>query len=71
LRHFNLSPRLARGFSLLSAYQKATTKIVVADFILPLILQTLGQACFCDLLASQFTKKRPPLPSSGVKLLLF
>ena len=34
-------PRLARGFSLLSAYQKATTKTVVANFILPLILQTL------------------------------
>jgi hypothetical protein len=30
--------------SLSSAYQKATTKIVVANFILPLILQTLGDA---------------------------
>ena len=29
----NLSPRLVRGFSLLSAYQKATTKNVVANFI--------------------------------------
>ena len=58
-----LSPRLARGFSLLSAYQKATTIFVVADFILPLILQTLGSAPFIyanicsnsdDILASSF-----------------
>ena len=30
------------GLFLLSVYQKATTKIVVANFILPLILHTLG-----------------------------
>ena len=41
-----LSPRLARGFSLISAYQKATTKNVVANFILPLILQTLSVCSF-------------------------
>ena len=40
-------PRLVRGFSLLSAYQKATTKTVVANFILPLIMQTLAyRFCF-------------------------
>jgi len=36
-----LPPRLARGFSLSSAYQKATTKNVVAS-ILPLILHAIA-----------------------------
>lgn len=39
-------PRHARGFSLFSAYQKATTKNVVANFILPLILHALEAICF-------------------------
>ena len=46
----NYSPRLARGFYLLSAYQKATTKNVVANFILLLILQTLTDVPFFDVL---------------------
>ena len=37
-----ISPRLARGFFFVFRISKATTKTVVANFILPLILQTLG-----------------------------
>jgi hypothetical protein len=60
-----LSPRLERGFSLLSAYQKATTKIVVANFILPLISQTLGGAFRIPLSIRPHLRKPSPSFGSG------
>ena len=42
-----ISRPASRGaFSLFSAYEKTTTKIVVADFILPLIMQTFKEGLF-------------------------
>ena len=63
-----LSPRLARGFSLLSAYQKATTIFVVANFILPLILQMLGATFFiyfCLIIPYAKQRRDPSSPRGG------